>query len=178
MTPPLPKPDSPPGHPRYEIDFIHPFADGNGRMSRLRQSLALASWRAELAWLPVESLISERQSEYYAALGAADRLAEATPFVQFTLNAIRDALEALPPSDQASDPVKSLLRRLPAGEEVHRADAAPRVDAPAGIPEKRSEPGAGRRMDRNDRSRFTAQPGATLPPHLEGSAAETLPLLS
>jgi predicted nucleic acid-binding protein len=53
-----------------------------------------------------------RDQQYYAALGAADRLAEAKPFVEFMLNAIHDALEALPPSDPASDPVSNPVVQL------------------------------------------------------------------
>ena len=52
----------------YEFEFIHPFADGNGRMGRLWQSLILARWNPLFADIPVESLIFEHQSEYYQAL--------------------------------------------------------------------------------------------------------------
>ena len=98
----------------YEIEFIHPFSDGNGRMGRLWQSLSLSRWNGKLAFLPVESLIRDRQAEYYEALGAADRLAESTPFVDFMLAIILETLVENPTSDQASDQatdqVKSLIK--------------------------------------------------------------------
>jgi Fic family protein len=96
----------------YEIEFIHPFSDGNGRLGRLWQSLTLSQWHADLAYLPVESLIRDHQAEYYEALGAADRLAEATPFVEFMLTIIRETLDTAPVSDQASDQVSDQVKLL------------------------------------------------------------------
>lgn len=88
----------------YEFEFIHPFADGNGRMGRLWHTLLLAEWKEILAWIPVETLVKKRQEEYYDALGKADKEADSTVFVEFMLTALRDALKEIPPTDQDGDP--------------------------------------------------------------------------
>lgn len=77
----------------YEFEFIHPFADGNGRMGRMWHSLLLGRWNEIFYWLPVEDLIRSRQEEYYKALGKSDRDADSSAFVEFLLQVILDTLQ-------------------------------------------------------------------------------------
>lgn len=96
----------------YELEFIHPFADGNGRMGRLWQTLILSRWKPLLAYLPVESVIRERQAEYYQALAAADKQGQSTAFIEFLLSALLQALREVPPNDPVSDPVSDQVKAL------------------------------------------------------------------
>ena len=77
----------------YEFEFIHPFADGNGRVGRMWHSLLLGRWNEIFYWLPVEDLIRSRQEEYYKALGKSDRDADSSAFVEFLLQVILDTLQ-------------------------------------------------------------------------------------
>lgn len=79
----------------YEFEFIHPFADGNGRMGRMWHNLLLGKWKELFFWLPIEELIQARQKEYYDALGAADAQADSAGFVELMLEIINDSLKEI-----------------------------------------------------------------------------------
>ena len=78
----------------YEMLFIHPFTDGNGRMARLWQHVLLLEAAPILDAVPMESVIRDRQGSYYDVLGQCDRSGDRTAFVEFALEALRDAIGA------------------------------------------------------------------------------------
>ena len=111
----------------YEFEFIHPFADGNGRLGRFWQSLLLAAAHPVFAYIPVENLVHRSQSAYYAAISSSTELADCSPFIEFMLTAIHDALVShirtrrpIPSSSprqrrvQVESRILSLLRSTPA----------------------------------------------------------------
>ena len=79
----------------YEMEFIHPFLDGNGRMGRLWQTLILMTEYPVFEFLPFETLISKTQDEYYKSLALSDKSGKSTYFIEYMLGVIEKSLEGL-----------------------------------------------------------------------------------
>jgi len=79
----------------YEMEFIHPFLDGNGRMGRLWQTLILMNEYAVFEFLPFETLISQTQDQYYKSLALSDKSGKSTLFIEYMLGVIEKSLENL-----------------------------------------------------------------------------------
>ncbi|MDR1534920.1 MAG: Fic family protein [Planctomycetota bacterium] len=77
----------------YEIEIIHPFADGNGRMGRLWQTLLLAKWNEIFAWIPMETVLYENRSRYYRAIEGARKANDSGVFIEFTLSALLEVIK-------------------------------------------------------------------------------------
>lgn len=68
---------------------VHPFMDGNGRLSRLLMNVTLCS-----AGLPWTIIRAEERREYFDALEQADLREDYAPFARFIATRVRRALES------------------------------------------------------------------------------------
>lgn len=79
----------------YKTEFIHPFSDGNGRMGRMWQTVILMKDFPVFEYLPFETLITKKQTEYYSALSKSDKEGQSTIFIEFMLQTLNESLEGL-----------------------------------------------------------------------------------
>ena len=77
----------------YELVFIHPFADGNGRMERLWHTAILYKWKPGFEYIPIESQIEKFQDEYYDAISRCHADGASTIFIEFMLSQIDNILD-------------------------------------------------------------------------------------
>jgi len=96
----------------YEFEFIHPFADGNGRLGRLWQTVILSRWNPIFADIAVENMIYARQQEYYSAINRSSAENNCTPFIEYMLDVILQTVGTDQVTDHVSDQVKRLLKAL------------------------------------------------------------------
>ncbi|WP_226100511.1 Fic family protein [Dickeya oryzae] len=116
----------------YELEFIHPFGDGNGRIGRLWQTLILSRWQPILAYLPVETVIKDRQQTYYQRLTEADQKSDCSAFIEFLLQAIEESLqEAI--EHQSSPPMSRVKTQVKTQVEMQ---VEMRVQMPRKTPEQ------------------------------------------
>lgn len=98
----------------YEFVFIHPFADGNGRMARLWHTILLSKWKPIFEYIPIESRIEKFQEEYYDAIAKCHVEGESTSFIQFMLSQIDKIMDEISvqineESGYVSEHIKKLL---------------------------------------------------------------------
>ncbi|MBP5685061.1 MAG: Fic family protein [Candidatus Methanomethylophilaceae archaeon] len=118
----------------HEFEYIHPFTDGNGRTGRLWQNLILSKWNPVFEWIPVESAIRDRQSEYYRCIREATDLNDTSVFIDFMLESIKESLQKTM-KDSADSLRSKILSMIKRGKYTTAAEAAEKL----GVSEKTIE---------------------------------------
>lgn len=97
----------------YEFVFIHPFADGNGRMARLWHTCLLANWKPFFQYIPIESQIERFQEEYYNVIAQCHVNGDSNLFIEFMLRQIDQILqEVLLQSEGQREGISEYVKRL------------------------------------------------------------------
>ena len=97
----------------YEFVFIHPFADGNGRMARLWHTCLLSKWKSVFQYIPIESQIEKFQDEYYNAIVKCHINGDSNVFIEFMLKQIDKILEEiLLRADEQDEHVTEYVKKL------------------------------------------------------------------
>lgn len=97
----------------YEFVFIHPFADGNGRMARLWHTVILYRWRSVFEFIPLESQIERFQDEYYDAIAKCHVNGNSDVFIEFMLEMINQILdEVITQINQSNAETSEYVKRL------------------------------------------------------------------
>ena len=97
----------------YEFVFIHPFADGNGRMARLWHTVILYRWRNVFEFIPLESQIERFQDDYYDAIAKCHVNGNSDVFIEFMLEMINQILdEVITQINQANAETSEYVKRL------------------------------------------------------------------